>query len=195
MRSSTAGIIAKVPISTSSIPFAMTAVPGPRSPVRRISGRTLEFRGQAFRTCVLPVDRLVVHCHRHTLTFASAPSHIEDSIDSALSRVQKWVEDRNYKGYDPGDGLTSWLRPLTCGNLFAERLLQQAIWKSPINLRPWVGIKPLDSTKGRGFMAWATFFGTPLPVMKLQDQRPSSASNGSMNIALPVRSAIRGEII
>lgn len=72
----------------------------------------------------------------------------------SLRQVQAWVEARGYKGYDPGDGLTSFLRPLTFGNLFAERLLQQAIWKSPINIRPLVGVVPLDSTKGRGFMAW-----------------------------------------
>lgn len=78
----------------------------------------------------------------------------QDQITRSLEAVQGWVEERNYKGYDPGDGLTSWLRPLTFGNLFAERLLQQAIWKSPVNVRPFVGVRPLDSTKGRGFMAW-----------------------------------------
>ena len=76
------------------------------------------------------------------------------NFESSLNQVQAWVEARGYKGYDPGDGLTSFLRPLTFGNIFAERLLQQAIWKSPINIRPLVGVKPLDSTKGRGFMAW-----------------------------------------
>ncbi len=75
-------------------------------------------------------------------------------IEQSLLGVQRWVEARGYRGYDPGDGLTSFLRPLTFGHLFAERLLQQAIWKSPINIRPLVGVKPLDSTKGRGFMAW-----------------------------------------
>lgn len=72
----------------------------------------------------------------------------------SLGLLQKWIEARDYKGYDPGDGLTSWLRPLTLRNLFAERLLQQFIWKSPWNLRPLAGVKPLESTKGRGFMAW-----------------------------------------
>lgn len=75
-------------------------------------------------------------------------------LNQSLDAVQQWVEDRDYKGYDPGDGLTSFLRPLTGGTLLGERLLQQAIWKSPINIRPLVGVKPLDSTKGRGFMAW-----------------------------------------
>lgn len=71
-----------------------------------------------------------------------------------LDRLQVWVEARDYQGYDPGDGLTSFLRPLTFGTLLGERLLQQAIWKSPINIRPIVGVRPLDSTKGRGFMAY-----------------------------------------
>jgi hypothetical protein len=78
----------------------------------------------------------------------------QESIELSLGDLQGWVEARDYRGYDPGDGLTSWLRPLTFGNLFAERVLQQLIWKCPWNVRPLVGVKPLDSTKGRGFMAW-----------------------------------------
>lgn len=76
-------------------------------------------------------------------------AHLQNSLDA----VQRWVERHHYKGYDPGDGLTSFLRPLACGNLFAQRLLQQAVWKSPVNVRPWIGVVPLESTKGRGFMA------------------------------------------
>jgi rhamnogalacturonyl hydrolase YesR len=79
---------------------------------------------------------------------------MSESLQTSLGKVSAWVEQRDYKGYDPGDGLTSFLRPLTFGNLLAERILQQAIWKSPWNIRPLVGVKPLDSTKGRGFMAW-----------------------------------------
>lgn len=80
------------------------------------------------------------------------------SIRRSLHAVQEWVERRAYKGWDPGDGLTSWLRPVTRGNLFAERILQQLIWKSPVNLRPLLGVAPLESTKGRGFMAWGYLF-------------------------------------
>ncbi len=75
-------------------------------------------------------------------------------LERSAARVRNWVEARDYKGYDPGDGLTSFLRPLTFGNIFAERVLQQAIWKAPVNVRPLVGVRPLESTKGRGFMAW-----------------------------------------
>lgn len=76
-----------------------------------------------------------------------------EEIRSALARVQKWVEDHDYRGYEPFDGLSSWARPLAMGNQLAERLLQQAIRQSPFNLRPLFGVRPKDSTKGRGYMA------------------------------------------
>src|SRR5690349_18928305 len=74
-------------------------------------------------------------------------------IHESLSRVQKWVEQQEYRGYEPFDGLSSWLRPLACGNLLGERLIQQLIRQSPLNLRPALGVEPKDSTKGRGYMA------------------------------------------
>jgi membrane-associated phospholipid phosphatase len=76
-----------------------------------------------------------------------------DSVEASLGALQKWVEGHDYKGYDPGDGLTSWLRPLTFGNLLAERVLQQVIWKSPWNIRPLVGVKPLDASFPSGHTA------------------------------------------
>jgi rhamnogalacturonyl hydrolase YesR len=85
---------------------------------------------------------------------ANPDQQLLKSLSDSLTALQAWIESRNYKGYDPGDGLTSWLRPFTVGNLFAERVLQQLIWKFPWNIRPLVGVKPLESTKGRGFMAW-----------------------------------------
>jgi rhamnogalacturonyl hydrolase YesR len=75
-------------------------------------------------------------------------------ILSSLKKVEKWVEDHDYKGYEPFDGLSSVFRPLTFGNLLMNRLLLQLIRQSPINLRPLFGVKPLDSTIGRGYMAW-----------------------------------------
>ena len=64
------------------------------------------------------------------------------------------MEDHHYRGYEPFDGLSSWARPLACGDIFAERLLMQLIRQSPVNLRPLLGVKAKDSTKGRGYMAW-----------------------------------------
>lgn len=75
-------------------------------------------------------------------------------VGKALRRVQAWVEEREYRGYEPFDGLSSWARPLALGNEFAERLLMQLIRQSPINLRPVMGVSPKDSTKGQGYMAY-----------------------------------------
>lgn len=73
-------------------------------------------------------------------------------LELSIQKVEQWVEKNNYKGYEPFDGLSSFLRPLTFGNLFLDRLLMQLIRQSPINLRPLFGVKPLDSTIGRGYM-------------------------------------------
>jgi len=80
--------------------------------------------------------------------------NIKQILEQSIKKLEKWVEDHHYKGYDPADGLTSFLRPLTFGNLFLDRLLLQLVWRSPINLRPLFGVKPLDSFIGRGYMAW-----------------------------------------
>ena len=88
----------------------------------------------------------------------SAVSHGSDTItpqeiERSLDLVQGWVEKHNYRGYEPFDGLSSWARPLACGNQLAERLLQQLIRQCPFNLRPLFGIGPQESTKGRGYMS------------------------------------------
>ena len=75
-------------------------------------------------------------------------------VEGSIKKLEAWIEAHNYKGYEPFDGLSSFLRPLTFNNLFLERLLQQLVRQSPINLRPMLGIKPQESTKGRGYMAW-----------------------------------------
>ena len=94
-------------------------------------------------------------------TFSGAIVHTKDAatpfrekLEVSIAKLVAWVEAHGYKGYDPSDGLNSFLRPLTFGNQLADRMLMQLIWKSPINLRPLVGIKPEESTKGRGYMAW-----------------------------------------
>lgn len=78
-----------------------------------------------------------------------SPTELRRSLDA----VQAWVEKNEYRGYEPFDGLSSWARPLAFGNLFAERLLQQLIRQSPLNLRPLMGVSRKESTKGRGYMA------------------------------------------
>src|SRR3990172_12279291 len=81
-------------------------------------------------------------------------SEMKQLLEESINKLEKWVEEHDYKGYEPFDGLSSYLRPLTFGNLFLDRILLQLIRQSPINLRPLLGVKPQESTKGRGYMAW-----------------------------------------
>lgn len=80
-------------------------------------------------------------------------SYMKEVLKKSIKKLENWVEDHHYKAYEPFDGLSTYLQPLTFGNLFLDRLLLQLVRQSPINLRPLLGIKPLESTKGRGYMA------------------------------------------
>jgi hypothetical protein len=74
-------------------------------------------------------------------------------VYESLKKVEKWVEDHDYEAYEPFDGLSSPLGRLTRYSPLLDRLLQQVGRQSPVNVRPLIGIKPLPSTKGRGYMA------------------------------------------
>jgi len=71
----------------------------------------------------------------------------------SVKQVEKWVEEHRYEAYEPFDGLSSPLGRLTRCSQLLDRLLQQTGRQSPVNVRPLLGIKPLPSTKGRGYMA------------------------------------------
>jgi hypothetical protein len=75
-------------------------------------------------------------------------------IEKSLDLVERWIEGHDFKGYEPFDGLTSYLLPLTMNSRVVRQALQQGVRRLPVNLRPLLGIKPLDSTKGRGYVAW-----------------------------------------
>ncbi len=67
--------------------------------------------------------------------------------------LESWIVKNQYKSYDPFDGLSTFLRPLTFGRRFPQQALQQFVRRNPFNLRPIMGIKPHTSTKGMGFLA------------------------------------------
>lgn len=75
-------------------------------------------------------------------------------IEESIGKVRRWVERNEYRGYDPADGNASFLHALTFGNVFLQRVLQQAVLRAPFNIRPLVGVPRQESTKGRGYMAW-----------------------------------------
>lgn len=75
-------------------------------------------------------------------------------IEESIKKLDLWLEENNYKAYDPFDGLNAKpLRYLTFNNKYLNIALQQYIRRFPLNLRPWVGIKPAISTKAMGFFA------------------------------------------
>jgi len=76
-------------------------------------------------------------------------------LGRSLDRVIDWVRRHDYKGYEPTDGNASPLHHLTGQRVFPMRILQQVVLRSPINIRPLIGVRAHESAIGRGYMAWA----------------------------------------
>ncbi len=76
------------------------------------------------------------------------------ALRQSILRLVHWIEAHDCEGYDPGDGGNSFLHALTFGQPLLERLLQQGVCRSPVNVRPLLGIRPHTSTKGMGYIAW-----------------------------------------
>ena len=78
--------------------------------------------------------------------------HFVRKLDRSINGVERWVVTHQYRGYDPADGNSSFLHRLTFGNLFLQRVLQQVVLRSPWNIRPLLGITPLESPQARAYM-------------------------------------------
>jgi rhamnogalacturonyl hydrolase YesR len=75
-------------------------------------------------------------------------------LRGAIDRLDTWVQQANWQGYDPFDGLSSPLTPyLTLRRPLLRQVWQQLIRRCPFNLRPLVGIRPATSSKAMGFFA------------------------------------------
>lgn len=84
------------------------------------------------------------------------------AVEQSLKRVDVWLENHDYAAYDPFDGLSSFLRPLTLEGKLPRQVLQQTVKRTPFNVRPLLGIGRHRSTKGMGFLArgylrWSDF--------------------------------------
>lgn len=92
------------------------------------------------------------------MSVETSPAHdlppAADEIESSLERLLAWIEANNFKAYDPGDGQMSFLSRLTFGSMKLERILTAVVLRSPLNIRPILGIRPHTSTKGMGYLAW-----------------------------------------
>jgi len=95
----------------------------------------------------------------------------EELVAHALHRLLKYVEKEQFKGFDPYDGLTSPLfqLPVLKSNHRLRFLAQQFIKRSPVNLRPLLGIHPRLNpvSLGLGIQAYSYLFAAhPLPEYK-----------------------------
>ena len=81
----------------------------------------------------------------------SAPTWDEEIVHSALIRLEQWVEAQHFKGWDPHDALNSpLLKRLTFGNRWLGIAWVQLLKRSPINLRPLLGVPKGYNPKGMG---------------------------------------------
>lgn len=75
-------------------------------------------------------------------------------IEDSFLRLHSYIQRCEYKGYEFDDFLVSpIIRKLTLDNLFFQRAAIQIGKRCPINVRPLIGVKKLNSTKARGFFA------------------------------------------
>lgn len=81
--------------------------------------------------------------------------HSAKRLELSLARVLAWVQQHDYKGYEPADGNASALHFLTAKRIMPMRLLQQVVLRSPFNIRPLIGVAPHESAIGRSYLAWA----------------------------------------
>jgi uncharacterized protein YyaL (SSP411 family) len=79
---------------------------------------------------------------------------IKERLFRYISQLYGWLEENDYRSYDPFDGLQAkFLRPLTLNNRYLLTVLQQGVRRFPINLRPLLGISKSHSSKAMGFLA------------------------------------------
>src|SRR5882757_8679850 len=79
---------------------------------------------------------------------------VKGQVYESIGRLSDWLEANNYAAYDTFDGLSArFARPLTFETKFLRTVLQQAVRRVPLNLRPLLGVRKGQSTKGMGFLA------------------------------------------
>ena len=76
-------------------------------------------------------------------------------IQSSLNRLKAYIENEDFKGYDPYDALNSpLLRTFSFKNKYFRIAFIQGLKRLPINLRPLLGINKDYNPKGLGLILW-----------------------------------------
>lgn len=83
---------------------------------------------------------------------ASAASRLQ----KAMEGLERWLVARDFQGYDPHDALNSpLLAALSRGNRLLGIAFVQLLRRSPLNLRPLLGVRPGRNPKGMGLFLTA----------------------------------------
>lgn len=99
-------------------------------------------------------DKLMIQTVDEQPRARSKNAALTRNIEESMWRLTRWLEDNDCQGYDTFDGLNArFVRPLTFETKFLRTVLQQAIRRFPLNLRPLLGVAKGHSTKGMGFLA------------------------------------------
>jgi len=81
-------------------------------------------------------------------------SPLKARLYESMLCLYDWLEKNDYQGYDTFDGLSAkLLRPLTLETKLLRTVLQQAVRRFVLNVRPLLGIEKSHSSKGMGFLA------------------------------------------
>jgi len=76
-------------------------------------------------------------------------------IDHSLHKLRQYIEQEDFKGYDPYDALNSPIvRSLSFGSKYPRIAFTQGLKRLPVNLRPLLLIKKGYNPKGLGLFLW-----------------------------------------
>jgi hypothetical protein len=90
----------------------------------------------------------------NTLTANAPPGKRAALASQAFVELHRYLQQQQYCGYEFDDFLGSpVVRLLSLNNLFLQRAAIQVGELLPLNVRPLLGIRKLESTKARGFFA------------------------------------------
>lgn len=79
---------------------------------------------------------------------------MNETILEAIEKLDAWIEESGWIGYDPFDGLSAPLaRRLTFENPLLRIVLQQTVRRLPFNIRPLLGVTKKRSNQAMGYFA------------------------------------------
>jgi hypothetical protein len=108
------------------------------------------------------------------------PTAIQQLGEQAIRKLLRWCRGESWMGYDPYDGLNSPVaRWWPMRNRPARTALTQLVKRSPLNLRPLLGIRKAANPKGLALAARAVLLlaqqeNETLPADLLDDAAPST---------------------